>query len=117
MIDPYTGKSKGFGFIQFHKASEAIEALTVMNGMEVAGREIKVGYAQDSKYLLACDNTQENILKQQQMAKNINTEEEEQDNEKIDNDDGDGGGLIAGTGSKIALMQKLQRDSIIDRSY
>ncbi|SBT80202.1 splicing factor 1, putative [Plasmodium malariae] len=115
--DPYTGKSKGFGFIQFHKASEAIEAMSVMNGMEVAGREIKVGYAQDSKYLLACENTQESLLqKQQQITKKVKNEEDEQDNEKIDHDDDDGGGLIAGAGSKIALMQKLQRDKLMDNN-
>lgn len=111
--DPYTGKSKGFGFIQFHRASEAIEAMNVLNGIEVAGREIKVGYAQDSKYLLACDNTQENILqKQKQKQKQIEQKtvtEEQDDNEKIDNDENDGGGLISGAGSKITLMQKLQR--------
>ncbi|ETB62943.1 hypothetical protein, variant 1 [Plasmodium yoelii 17X] len=121
--DPYTGKSKGFGFIQFHKASEAIEAMTVMNGMEVAGREIKVSYAQDSKYLLASDALKDlnipnlnQIKAATQGGQKSTNKEEEQDNEKIDNDDDDGGGLITGASSKIALMQKLQRDTIIDAS-
>ncbi|VTZ70369.1 splicing factor 1, putative [Plasmodium chabaudi chabaudi] len=121
--DPYTGKSKGFGFIQFHKASEAIEAMTVMNGMEVAGREIKVSYAQDSKYLLASDALKDlnipnlnQIKAAAQGGRKTGNQEDEQDNEKIDNDDDDGGGLITGASSKIALMQKLQRDTIIDAS-
>lgn len=42
--EPATGKSKGFGFIQFQRLEDAESALQAMNGFELAGRNIKVGH-------------------------------------------------------------------------
>ncbi|XP_078501009.1 putative RNA-binding protein 23 isoform X2 [Lissotriton helveticus] len=44
---PETGISKGFGFITFAEAECARRALEQLNGFELAGRSIKVGYVTD----------------------------------------------------------------------
>ncbi|ORZ18826.1 hypothetical protein BCR42DRAFT_436152 [Absidia repens] len=41
--DLATGRSKGFAFIQFRNVADAKEALSKMNGFELAGRNLKVG--------------------------------------------------------------------------
>jgi len=43
-MDSTTGKSKGFGFVQFHDAEDAKKALEQLNGFELAGRPMKVGH-------------------------------------------------------------------------
>lgn len=40
LIDPETGRSKGFGFIQYKNANDAKQALEKMNGFELAGRNV-----------------------------------------------------------------------------
>lgn len=39
-IDPETGRSKGFGFIQYKNGEDAKQALEKMNGFELAGRNV-----------------------------------------------------------------------------
>jgi RNA-binding protein 39 len=41
------GRSKGYGFVQFHNAADAKTALDEMNGFEIAGRPIRVGLGND----------------------------------------------------------------------
>ena len=43
MIDKYTQKPRGFGYIDFVDAESATEALGSLNGVELLGRELKVG--------------------------------------------------------------------------
>ncbi|CAG4968086.1 unnamed protein product [Colias eurytheme] len=43
MTDPDTGKSKGYGFLTFHHATDAKKAMEQLNGFELAGRPMKVG--------------------------------------------------------------------------
>ncbi|XP_039129641.1 glycine-rich RNA-binding protein 2, mitochondrial-like [Dioscorea cayenensis subsp. rotundata] len=45
ICDRNSGKSKGFGFIQFYSESEAMAALHNMNGQSLEGRIIRVHYA------------------------------------------------------------------------
>ena len=45
--DRETGKSKGFGFIEFATVEEAVKAKDAMDGAEVDGRVINVDYAQE----------------------------------------------------------------------
>ncbi|MBT3729506.1 RNA-binding protein [bacterium] len=45
--DRETGKSKGFGFVEFTSVEEAIAAKDAMDGAELDGRTIKVDFAQD----------------------------------------------------------------------
>jgi RNA-binding protein 39 len=44
MKDHETGRSKGFGFITFHEGEDAKRAMEQLNGFEIAGRPMKVGY-------------------------------------------------------------------------
>jgi len=37
------GMSRGFGFVQYKKAADAKQALQALNGLEIAGKAIKVG--------------------------------------------------------------------------
>lgn len=45
--DRETGKSKGFGFVEFATVEEAVKAKEAMDGAELDGRTIKVDYAQE----------------------------------------------------------------------
>lgn len=45
VTDRFTGKSRGFGFIEYESAGSADEALVGMNGYEVDGRKIRVDRA------------------------------------------------------------------------
>jgi RNA recognition motif-containing protein len=46
VIDKDTGKSKGFGFVEMPKPSEATVAIKLLNGMDVAGSKIRVKKAE-----------------------------------------------------------------------
>jgi RNA recognition motif-containing protein len=43
--DKYSGDSKGFGFIEMEKQSEAEHAISQLNGQSVGGRNITVNIA------------------------------------------------------------------------
>ncbi len=45
ITDRYSGRSKGFGFVEFADDAEAQKAIDAMNGKEVDGRELKVSEA------------------------------------------------------------------------
>ena len=42
IIDKYSGKSKGFGFVEMPNEAEAIKAIKELNDLEVQGRNIIV---------------------------------------------------------------------------
>jgi RNA recognition motif-containing protein len=42
IIDKYSGKSKGFGFVEMPNEAEAKKAIEELNGAEVSGRKIIV---------------------------------------------------------------------------
>jgi len=88
--DAETGRSKGFAFIQFKRAEDAKRALQQVNGLEVAGRQIKVGYVTDptSKTSTA------------PMEPTTTTAGELDDDE---------GGLTLNAQARALLMAKLQR--------
>ena len=43
--DKYTGKAKGFGFVEMPSDEEATNAIEELNGTEVSGRQMKVNKA------------------------------------------------------------------------
>jgi len=45
MVDKFTGRSRGFGFVTFVDDSDADKALVEMNNKNVEGRELKVNEA------------------------------------------------------------------------
>lgn len=45
IVDRYTHRSKGYGFVAFSTAEEASAAMTKMNGVEVDGRPVRVDHA------------------------------------------------------------------------
>ena len=45
ITDKFTGKSRGFGFVEFNSHSEAEQAITALNGTELEGRTITVNEA------------------------------------------------------------------------
>lgn len=45
--DRETGKSRGFGFVEFSTIEDAVKAKEALDGAEIAGRTVKVDYAQD----------------------------------------------------------------------
>ncbi|KAF9427054.1 hypothetical protein BGZ94_005547 [Podila epigama] len=96
--DPETGKSKGFAFVQYQKAEDAKQALSRLNGYELAGRTIKVG------------------LVTEKGSQNQNNGFHSQYNGAIDNsisiDDSDTAGYTLTNLSRADLMQKLARGDV-----
>jgi RNA recognition motif-containing protein len=45
ITDKFTGRSKGFGFIEMPNAAEATKAIKALNGSKVKGKEIIVNEA------------------------------------------------------------------------
>lgn len=46
---PDTGRSKGFGFVEFATVEEATKAKEGMDGQDIAGRPIKADFARPSR--------------------------------------------------------------------
>ena len=49
ITDKYTGRSKGFGFIEMESVSEAKNAISTLDGREIKGNQIKVNEARDNR--------------------------------------------------------------------
>ncbi len=49
ITDRETGKSRGFGFVEFNSVEDAVKAKEAMDGVELDGRAIKVDFAEDKK--------------------------------------------------------------------
>lgn len=49
ITDKFTGRSKGFGFVEMPNDDDAREAINELNGSEMKGREVVVNEAEDRK--------------------------------------------------------------------
>ena len=49
ITDRESGKSRGFGFVEFNSPSEAEQAIAALNGTELEGRKITVNEARQSQ--------------------------------------------------------------------
>jgi RNA recognition motif-containing protein len=49
VMDRETGKSKGFGFVEFAKDAEALETMQLLNGKTIAGKVLSVKPAEDRR--------------------------------------------------------------------
>jgi len=49
IMDRETGKSRGFGFVEFNSVEDAVKAKEAMDGIELDGRAVKVDYAQEKR--------------------------------------------------------------------
>ena len=47
IVDRYTGKAKGFGFVEMNTDEEAHAAIEALNGFEFMGRQLRVNEAED----------------------------------------------------------------------
>ncbi|MEI6388195.1 MAG: RNA-binding protein [Spirochaetota bacterium] len=47
IVDRYTGKAKGFGFVEMETEDEARAAIEALNGVEFMGRQLRVNEAED----------------------------------------------------------------------
>ena len=50
IVDRYTQRSKGFGFVEMEDENEATEAINAINGFEFSGRNLKVNEAREKRY-------------------------------------------------------------------
>nr|CAJ74077.1 RNA recognition motif 1 [Guillardia theta] len=50
MVDRYSGRSRGFGFVTFSEEHSAAKAIEEMNGRELLGRQITVTHARQKIY-------------------------------------------------------------------
>lgn len=49
IMDKYSGKSKGFGFVEMSSEKEATKAIEMFNGKDLQGRDLVVNEAQPQK--------------------------------------------------------------------
>ena len=49
IIDQYSQRSKGFGFVEMENDDNADEAIAALNGQDLCGRSLKVNVARDKR--------------------------------------------------------------------
>jgi RNA-binding protein 39 len=91
-----SGRSRGYGFVQFKRAEDAKRAMAELNGLELAGRQLKVNVVTES-------NKDNNALASASIGGAAG----------IGELDDEGGGLGLNAHSRALLMQKLLKDDSI----
>ena len=86
VLDSKTGKSKGFGFIEMPKAGEAKAAVKSLNGLKLAGNNIRVKKAESKVAETEVTEKKVASIQFKQMPK-INSNADSADQDIIDNTD------------------------------
>ena len=63
---PYTGKGRGYAKVLFTKAADAREAMTCMNGFEMGGQTLQVGYLSGSLGSAGDQRIEDDLLRSNQ---------------------------------------------------
>lgn len=96
VLDPAdSNKNKGFGFVQFRRPDDAKKALHQINGLEVAGKQLRVGLVEQEKHSGGGGGGGAH-------SGMVN-----------DLDDDEGGGLKLSNTTRAALMARMQRSDDI----
>lgn len=133
--DPESGRSRGYGFVQFKDATHAREALEKMNGFDLAGRPIRVGLGNDKftpegtapavqGRFSSKDFERDDAPNQRRERKDYGDREKDNDGRRRGDrgirelDDSEQGGVSFQNISRTELMRKLARaeDNIADPS-
>jgi len=61
MIDEYSGESLGYGFVNFKTVTEASEAISKFNGIQLGGRYLLVGHAKNATDRAAAGDNENSI--------------------------------------------------------
>ena len=85
--DPITGRSKGYAFIQFHRASKAKEVIQAMNGFIYQGKALKVGEANENNTVIkgkmyVAQQQHQQQLQQQQLQQQMQMMKQQQLNQQ-----------------------------------
>jgi len=104
-VEPDTGKSKGFAFIQFRRPDDAKKAMNTMNGYEIAGRTIKVGLVQETPKTQSVPESSANTGRSLSHAGGPGTSFHSSNDRLDDEEDG----IQLNAHSRASLMAKLQR--------
>eukprot|EP00898_Chlorokybus_atmophyticus_P000669 jgi/Chlat1/1602/Chrsp124S00084 len=112
--NPETGKHKGYGFIEFDNHTSAVAAIEQMNGFQLGGRPLKVGWAASATSNAvptiaagAIPNISPSISANlahiaAQISQNIDLKKAEESLSADEN-------LAIGSNQRFAIMQKLAR--------
>ena len=105
----HRGRSKGYGFVEFKKETDAIGAMQQLNGLEILGQKIKV-VAADPNQISNINNSNNNNTtgNNDSLLNNIDLNGQQSSLK----DESGNGGLSLSTAGKLALMKKLSRGQV-----
>ncbi|QSL66443.1 hypothetical protein MERGE_000823 [Pneumocystis wakefieldiae] len=111
-----TGRSRGYGFVQYRDPSQARDALEKMNGFELAGRAIRVGLGNDkfipetSSVLARFSGFTGSAFENKSRGGTERIGGPRDGSSSISLDDNEAGGVSFNNISRDALMKKLARE-------
>ncbi|KTW26337.1 hypothetical protein T552_02822 [Pneumocystis carinii B80] len=111
-----TGRSRGYGFVQYRDPAQARDALEKMNGFELAGRAIRVGLGNDkfipetSSVLARFSGFTGSAFENKSRGGTERIGGPRDGSSSISLDDNEAGGVSFNNISRDALMKKLARE-------
>lgn len=115
--EPDTGRSRGYGFVQYRDPAQARDALEKMNGFELAGRAIRVGLGNDkftpestSAVLARFSGFTGSAFENKNRGGTERIGGPRDGSSSVSLDDNEAGGVSFNNISRDALMRKLARE-------